>query len=167
MHYCLIFFCIYNVESFIINTQFHIRSINRSVKSKVTDEIVDRLKKITLLEASELVKQIEETFGVSAAAAAAIAPAPQAVVAEAEEEEVEEVVVVEQSDFKVSLESVPQAKRMAMIKVMKGLYPKKNLIEAKCMIDNLPKILFDQLPKDEALEVKKKVEEAGGVCLLE
>ncbi len=108
--------------------------------SATTDEILERLKTLTLLEASELVKQIEEAFGVSAAAPA---------------EEVEE-----QTEFDVVLEEVPADKKIAILKVVRTLTG-LGLKEAKDMVEAAPKAVKEAIPKDAAEDAKKQLEEAG------
>ena len=126
--------------------------------SATTDEILEKLKTLSLLEASELVKQIEETFGVSAAAPSGgmmmMAPgaAPAGDGAAAEEEE--------QTEFDVVLEEVPGDKKIAILKVVRALTG-LGLKEAKDMVESAPKPIKEAVNKDEAEDVKKKLEEAG------
>ncbi|MBF2035726.1 MAG: 50S ribosomal protein L7/L12 [Leptolyngbyaceae cyanobacterium T60_A2020_046] len=122
--------------------------------SAVTDEILEKLKSLTLLEAADLVKQIEETFGVSAAApvggmmmAAPGAAAP----AEAEEEKTE---------FDVVLEEVPADKKIAVLKVVRALTG-LGLKEAKEMVESAPKAVKEAVAKADAEDAKKQLEEAG------
>ncbi len=126
--------------------------------SAATDEILEKLKSLTLLEASELVKQIEETFGVSAAAPAGgmmmMAPgaaAPSAPAAEAEEEKTE---------FDVVLEEVPADKKIAILKVVRTITG-LGLKEAKELVESTPKPIKEGVAKDDAEDTKKKLEEAG------
>jgi large subunit ribosomal protein L7/L12 len=118
--------------------------------SKV-DEIIEAVKGMTVLELSELVKAMEEEFGVSAAAPVAVAAGPaQAADAPAEEEKTE---------FDVVLKSFGE-KKINVIKVVRevtGL----GLKEAKDVVDNAPKPVKEKVSKEEAEEVKKKLEEAG------
>lgn len=114
------------------------------------EEIIEALKEMSLLEASELVKDIEETFGVSAAAPVAVAAAPAAGGAAAAEEKTE---------FDVVLASFGDAK-MPVIKAVKdalGL----GLKEAKEVVESAPKALKEGVSKAEAEELKKKLEDAG------
>jgi large subunit ribosomal protein L7/L12 len=120
--------------------------------STATDEILEKLKTLSLLEAAELVKQIEETFGVSAAAAAGVVMAAPAAAAA---EEVEE-----KTDFDVILEEVPADKKIAILKVVRGLTG-LGLKEAKEMVESTPKAIKEGVPKDDAEDTKKKLEEAG------
>ena len=119
--------------------------------SAATDEILEKLKTLSLLEASELVSQIEETFGVSAAASAGVVMAAPGAPAEAEEEKTE---------FDVVLEEVPKDKKIAILKVVRTITG-LGLKEAKEMVESTPKALKEGVPKEDAEETKKKLEEAG------
>ncbi|MCT7971738.1 50S ribosomal protein L7/L12 [Laspinema olomoucense] len=123
--------------------------------SAATDEILEKLKSLTLLEASELVKQIEEAFGVSAAAPAGgmMMMAPGAA---APAEEVEE-----KTEFDVILEEVPADKKIAVLKVVRVLTG-LGLKEAKDMVESAPKPVKEGIAKDAAEDAKKQLEEAGG-----
>jgi len=123
--------------------------------SAATDEILDKLKSLSLLEASELVKQIEEAFGVSAAApvGAFMAAAP-GVAATAEP-------VEEQTEFDVILESVPADKKIAVLKVVRELTG-LGLKEAKDLVESAPKSVKEAIAKDAAEAAKKQIEDAGG-----
>lgn len=125
--------------------------------SAVTDDIIDKLKGLTLLEASELVKQIEETFGVSAAAPAGgmMMMAPGAG-GGAPAEEVEE-----KTEFDVVLEEVPADKKIAILKVVRGITG-LGLKEAKDLVEAAPKPIKEGAAKAEAEDIKKQLEEAGG-----
>ena len=123
--------------------------------SAATDEILDKLKSLSLLEASELVKQIEEAFGVSAAAPVGAimtaGPGP-AVTAEP---------VEEQTEFDVILESVPADKKIAVLKVVRELTG-LGLKEAKDLVESAPKSVKEAIAKDAAEAAKKQLEDAGG-----
>ena len=120
--------------------------------SAVTDEIIEKLKSLTLLEAADLVKQIEDTFGVSAAATAApVMMAGPGAAAEPEEEKTE---------FDVVLEEVPKDKKIAVLKVVRSITG-LGLKEAKEMVESTPKAIKEGVPKDDAEDTKKKLEEAG------
>jgi large subunit ribosomal protein L7/L12 len=123
--------------------------------SAATDEIVEKLKGLTLLEASELVKQIEEAFGVSAAAPAGgmMMMAPGAA---APAEEVEE-----QTEFSVVLEEYPADKKIAILKVVRELTG-LGLKEAKDLVEAAPKAVKEGIAKGDAEEAKGKIEAAGG-----
>jgi large subunit ribosomal protein L7/L12 len=124
--------------------------------SAATDEILEKLKTLTLLEASELVKQIEEAFGVSAAAPAGgmmMAPGPgvPGVPAEAAEEKTE---------FDVILDEVPADKKIAVLKEVRTITG-LGLKEAKDLVEATPKSLKEGIKKEEAEEIKKKLEGVG------
>ena len=124
--------------------------------SQNTTEIIEKLKSLTLLEAAELVSQIEETFGVDASAAVAAGavmamPAAGGEAAEAAEEK---------TSFEVIIEDVPDDKRVAVLKVIRAL-TSLGLREAKELTTGLPKTLNDSATKDAAEEAKQKLEEAG------
>ncbi|MBM6676621.1 50S ribosomal protein L7/L12 [Olsenella uli] len=121
-----------------------------------TEEIVDALKEMTLLEASELVKAIEETFGVSAAAPVAVAAAPAAGAAAAEEEE--------KTNFDVVLEGFGDNK-IAVIKVVRAL-TSLGLKEAKEVVEGAPKAVLEGAKKEDAEAAKKQLEEAGATVTL-
>ncbi|AFY32331.1 50S ribosomal protein L7/L12 [Calothrix sp. PCC 7507] len=122
--------------------------------SAATDQILEQLKSLSLLEASELVKQIEEAFGVSAAAPVGVAIAGPAAAVAAEE-------VVEQTEFDVILESVPADKKIAVLKIVRELTG-LGLKEAKDMVEAAPKAIKEGVAKDAAEDAKKRIEEAGG-----
>lgn len=124
--------------------------------SATTDQILDQLKSLTLLEAAELVKQIEEAFGVSAAAPAGgmMMMAPGAGAAAPAEE------VEEQTEFDVILEEVPADKKIAILKVVRTLTG-LGLKEAKDLVESTPKPVKEAVAKDAAEDSKKQLEEAG------
>ena len=127
-------------------------------QSEKTEAIVESLKELTLLEASELVKAIEETFGVDASASggAIMMAAP----AGGEEEEK----APEKTEFDVVMKEVPKEKKIAILKVVRGLLG-VGLKEAKGMVDNPGKVL-EAKPKDICEDAKKQLEEAGAVVEL-
>ena len=116
-----------------------------------TDEIIDALKEMTLLEASELVKAIEDTFGVSAAAPAAVVAAPAAGAAEAEEK----------TEFDVVLTGFDAAQKIKVIKVIREVMG-LGLAEAKAAVEGAPTTMKEGLSKEDAEALKKQVEEVGG-----
>ena len=119
------------------------------MSEKITN-IVEEVKALTVLELSELVKAIEEEFGVSAAAPVAVAAAPAADAAAA---------VEEKTEFDVVLKSVG-ANKIAVIKIVRevtGL----GLKEAKDLVDNAPKTIKEAVSKDDAEAMKAKFAEAG------
>ena len=121
--------------------------------SAATDEILEKLKSLSLLEASELVSQIEETFGVSAAATGGMMMAPQQGGGGGEAEE-------EKTEFDVVLEEVPKDKKIAILKVVRGITG-LGLKEAKEMVESTPKAIKEGVPKEDAEETKKQLEDAG------
>ena len=118
------------------------------------DEVVEFLKGISLLEASELVKELEEVFGVSAAAAAApvmmAAPGGGDAAPAAEEKDSFDVVLTGAGGNKI-----------AVIKVVREVVAGLGLKEAKDLVDGAPKALKEGVSKDEAEEIKAKLTEAG------
>lgn len=127
--------------------------------SAKTDEILEQLKSLSLLEASELVSQIEEAFGVSAAAPAGgmMMPMgmPGAAGAAAPAEEVEE-----QTEFDAILEEFPSDKKIAILKVVRAITG-LGLKEAKDLVESAPKPLKEGIAKEAAEDIKKQLEEAG------
>ena len=115
------------------------------------NEIVSAIESLTLIQASELVKALEEKFGVSAAApvAAAGAAAPAAAAAE------------EKTEFDVVLTGFDAAKKVAIIKAVREVVPGLGLKEAKDIVEGAPKTLKEGASKDEAEAMKKKLTEAG------
>lgn len=111
--------------------------------------IIDEVKAMTVLELSELVKALEEEFGVSAMAAVGVAAAPAAA-AEVEEKTEFDVVLVEAGAEKLKV--------VKAVKELTGL----SLKDAKELVDNCPKNLKEAVSKEEAEMVKAKVEEVGG-----
>lgn len=113
----------------------------------------EQIQGLTLMEASELVKDLEEKLGVSAAAAApmmmAAAPAADGGAAAAEEK----------TDFTVTLKGAG-ANKIKVIKAVREI-TSLGLKEAKDLVDNLPKPVKENVPKEEADEIQKKLEEAG------
>jgi large subunit ribosomal protein L7/L12 len=127
--------------------------------SEKIDQIVEDLKTLTLLEASELVKKIEETFGVDASAAIGggmmMAAAPVAPTEEVEEK----------TEFDLMLDEVPADKKIAILKVVRSLTG-LGLKEAKELVESAPKLVKGSLPKNTAEDAKKQIEEAGGKASL-
>jgi large subunit ribosomal protein L7/L12 len=121
-----------------------------------TDEILEQLKTLTLLEASELVKAIEEAFGVSAAAPAGGMMMMAGPGAAAPAEEVEE-----KTEFDVILDEVPADKKIAVLKAVRELTG-LGLKEAKELVESTPKAVKEGMAKEAAEEAKKAIEAAGG-----
>ncbi|GHU83443.1 50S ribosomal protein L7/L12 [Spirochaetia bacterium] len=120
-----------------------------------TDQILEAISSMTVLEVSELVKAMEEKFGVSAAApvaVAAVGAAPGAAPAEAAEE---------QTEFTVILKAFDDAKKIAVIKEVRAVTG-LGLKEAKDLVEGAPKPLKENVSKDEAAKIKEQVTAAGG-----
>ncbi|WP_461831608.1 50S ribosomal protein L7/L12 [Aquifex sp.] len=116
------------------------------------DEIVEAIKNMSVLEVAELVKRLEEEFGVSAAAMVAAAPAAGAAAGAPAQAE-------EKTEFDVILKS-PGKNKIQVIKVVREITG-LGLKEAKELVDNAPKPVKEGVPKEEAEQIKKKLEEAG------
>ena len=110
--------------------------------------LVEQVKELTVIELSELVKTLEEVFGVSAAAPMAVAAAPAAAAAE------------EKTEFDVVLTGVDAAKKIAVIKVVRELTG-LGLGEAKAFVEEAPKTVKEGISKADAEALKKQLEEAG------
>lgn len=127
--------------------------------SEKTDQILEELKTLSLLEASELVKQIEEAFGVDASASAGggmMMMAPGAMAGAAAEAEPEE----EKTEFDVILEEFPADKKIAILKVVRTITG-LGLKEAKDLVESAPKPIKEAIAKDAAEDIKKQLEESG------
>jgi len=128
--------------------------------SPKTDEILESLKSLSLLEASELVKQIEEAFGVSAAASAGVVMAAPGAAAGGGGEAAEE-----KTEFEVVLESFDASAKIKVLKAVReatGL----GLGDAKAMVEAAPKTIKEGVSKDDAEALKKAIEEVGGKVTL-
>jgi large subunit ribosomal protein L7/L12 len=112
-------------------------------------EIVEKIKALTLVEASELKKALEDEFGVTASAPVIMAGAPAAAAAPVEE----------QTEFDVILEAAG-ATKINVIKVVRA-HTGLGLKEAKDLVDGAPKTVKEAIPKDEAEKINKELEEAG------
>jgi large subunit ribosomal protein L7/L12 len=120
-----------------------------------TDQILEAIASMTVLEVSELVKAMEEKFGVSAAApvaVAAVGAAPGAAAAEA---------VEEKTEFNVILKAYDDSKKIAVIKEVRAVTG-LGLKEAKDLVEGAPKTLKENVSKDEAAKIKEQVTAAGG-----
>jgi large subunit ribosomal protein L7/L12 len=118
------------------------------------EDVLNYLEKATMLEISELIKEIESKFGVTAAAPVAVAAAPAAGGAAAVE------TAEEKTEFTVVLKSAGE-KKIQVIKVVRSL-TNLGLKEAKDLVDNAPNTIKDGVSKAEAEDIKKQIEEAGG-----
>ena len=131
-------------------------------RSAATDEIVEKLKGITLLEAADLVKQIEETFGVDASASAGVmVAAPGAGGAAGDAGAAAE----EKTEFDLVITEADASKKIACIKVVRAL-TSLGLKEAKDAVTNLPHTLFEGRSKDDCEDAMKQLAEAGAKCEL-
>lgn len=118
--------------------------------SVTKEDVIQFIENMTVLELSELVKELEDKFGVSAAAPMAFAAAPGAA----------EVVVEEQTEFDVKLTEIGSQK-IQVIKVVRALTG-LGLKEAKELVDAAPSVIKDAVSKEEAAEIQQKIEEVGG-----
>ena len=116
------------------------------------NEIVSAIESLTLIQCSELVKALEEKFGVTAAAPVAAAGAAGAPAAAAAEEKTE---------FDVVLTGFDAAKKVAIIKAVREVVPGLGLKDANDMVEGAPKTLKEGASKEEAEAMKKKLTEAG------
>ena len=121
-----------------------------------TDKLVEQLSSLSVLEIAGLVKQLEEKWGVSAAAPVAVAAGPAAggaaggAAAPAEEKTTFDVILKEMGSNKI-----------AVIKEVRGAVPGLGLAEAKALVEGAPKTIKEGVTKEEADEIKKKIEAAG------
>lgn len=121
-----------------------------------TNKLVEQLSELSVLEIAGLVKQLEEKWGVSAAAPVAVAAGPAAgpgagaAVAPAEEKSTFDVILKEMGSNKI-----------AVIKEVRGAVPGLGLADAKALVEGAPKTIKEGVTKEEAEEIKKKIEAAG------
>jgi large subunit ribosomal protein L7/L12 len=121
-------------------------------KQITKEDVVKFIEGMTVLELSELVKELEEKFGVSAAAPVAVAAAPAGSDAAAAAEE--------KTEFDVILTGFGEQK-IQVIKVVRAITG-LGLKEAKDLVEGIPKAIKEAISKDEAADIKKKIEEVGG-----
>jgi len=119
------------------------------------EEILEAISQMTVMEIVDLIKMMEEKFGVSAAAPVAVAAAPGAVAAE-------EAPAEEKTEFDVILKSAGD-KKINVIKAVRAVVPGLGLKEAKDLVEGAPAPIKEGVSKEEAEEIKKKLEEAGAV----
>ncbi|CBZ51084.1 unnamed protein product [Neospora caninum Liverpool] len=127
--------------------------------------VLEEIKKLTLVEAAELVSLIEATFGVSARLAVA-GPGAGAAPSDAEAEEKKEA-PPEKTQFDVVIKAVPLDKRIAVIKTLRTVRTDLGLKEAKAVIDALPNTILKQVDKVKAEEVRKTLADAGAEIAIE
>lgn len=113
-------------------------------------KIVEQVEKLTVLELNELVKALEEKFGVSAAAPVAVAAAPAAAAAPVEEKDAFDVILANTG-----------ANKIAVIKAVREIKPELGLKEAKDLVDTTPKPVLEAAKKADAETAKQKLEAAG------
>ena len=113
--------------------------------------LVEELGKLTVIEAAELVKNLEEAWGVSAAAPVAVAAVAGAAAAPAEEK----------TSFEVVIAGIDASKKIAVIKAVREVKAGLGLADAKKMVEEAPKAILEGVTKEEAEAAKKKLEEAG------
>ncbi len=116
------------------------------------DEILDAIANMTVIELSELIKKMEEKFGVSAAAAAVAVAAPAAAAAAAEEQTEFSVILTSAGDNKVNV--------IKVVRAVTGL----GLKEAKDLVDGAPKVVKEGIAKADAEAIRKQFTEAGATC---
>ena len=114
------------------------------------EEIISAIESMTILELADLVKAMEEKFGVSAAAPVAVAAGPAAAAEAAEEK----------TEFDVVLKDVG-AEKIKVIKVVREVLPELGLKEATALVDEAPKTIKENVAKEAAEEIKKKFAEVG------
>jgi large subunit ribosomal protein L7/L12 len=124
---------------------------SRSIMALSNEEILEALKEMPALQLSELVKSIEDTFGVSAAAPVAVAAAAGPAAAE---------VVEEKDTFDVMLSEIG-ANKISVIKVVREIVPGLGLKEAKDLVESAPAAVLEGATKEDAAKAKDKLEEAG------
>ena len=117
------------------------------------EKLVEDLSALTVIEAADLAKLLEEKWGVSAAAAVAVAAGAPAAAAE-EEKDAFDVILVDSGANKINV--------IKVVKEVTGL----GLADAKALVDGAPKVIKEGVKKEDAEAIKKKVEEAGGKVVL-
>lgn len=123
--------------------------------------IIEDLKSLTLLEAAELVKEIEDVFGVDASSS----NAGMVMVDSSHSTSVNNVQEQEKIEFDVVLEDVPAAKKIAILKVVRSLTG-LGLKEAKNLVESAPKVIKEAVAKEAAEDIKKKLEDAGASVIV-
>lgn len=128
--------------------------------SQKINTIIEELKNLTLLEAADLVKEIEKTFGVDTSALTSPVMAAMPIAATTEKE-----IVEEKTTFDVILTEVPADKKIAVLKVVRNLTG-LGLKESKEIVDNVPKTLKEGVSKEESESIKKEMEAAGAKVII-
>jgi len=129
--------------------------------SNKINNLIEELKSLTLLEAAELVSEIEKVFGVDTSVSVSNVSANiSAVAVPAAVEAVEE-----KTQFDVILDNVPADKKIAILKIVRNVTG-LGLKESKDIVDNVPKVLKESISKEESETIKKEIEAAGGKIIL-
>ena len=140
-----------------------------SLKAYQANEIIEKLKSITLLEATDLVKQIEETFGVEAATAPVAATSVESL-SVVEDKGSKKNDKEDQTTFDLILQEVPseeeRSKRLTVFRIIREL-TSLGLKESKELTSSLPKTIKESISKSEAEESKKQLESAGAKVLIQ
>ena len=126
--------------------------------SEKIDEILEQLKTLTLLDAAELVERIEETFGVDTSAGGGMMMMAGSMAAGGGAAAAEDT--VEKTEFDLVLADVPADKKIAILKVVRGITG-LGLKEAKELVESAPKVIQEAMSKDDAETAQKQLEEAG------
>nr|ARW64237.1 ribosomal protein L12 [Chondria sp. (in: red algae)] len=129
--------------------------------SEKINNIIEELKTLTLLEAAELVKQIEETFGVDTSVSAGSGM----VVMQADSGNTTTEQQEEKTEFDVILEEVPAPKKITILKVVRAL-TSLGLKEAKELVESTPRAIKESTSKEDAEEIKSKLEEVGAKVVI-
>lgn len=129
--------------------------------SNKINNLIEELKSLTLLEAAELVSEIEKVFGVDTSVSVSntstnISAVPVQAAVEA---------VEEKTQFDVILDNVPADKKIAILKIVRNVTG-LGLKESKDIVDNVPKVLKESISKEESETIKKEIEAAGGKIIL-
>lgn len=124
------------------------------------DTIIQELKSLTLVEAAELVREIESTFQVDATISSAPVIQESSTNKEASDKDIEE-----QTEFSVMLNEVPAAKKIPTLKVVRSITG-LGLKDAKTLVESCPKLIKENINKDSANEIKQKLEEVGAQAII-
>lgn len=151
----MVTFACVNQHKFILNTRNNKLTMNEKLES-----IISQLKSLTLLEAAELVKEIETTFGVDTSAAVGPVIANVGAVAAPAADAVEE-----KTAFDITLTDVPADKKIAVLKIVRNVTG-LGLKESKDIVDNVPKLLKEGATKEESETIKKEIEAAGAKVII-
>ena len=121
------------------------------------EQVIEFLSSMTVMELNDLVKQLEEKWGVSAAAPVAVASAPAGAATPAAEEK---------SEFNIMLKAAPADKKIAVSKAVRAI-TNLGLAEAKALVDGAPKMVKEGVSKEDAEKFKKELEAAGATIELQ